>query len=188
MLQRIFFFAFISIALFQFIPCKLFADNMYEISGSPYATDGAPMAERIQSQHEKVIVINPNEHVYGAYDADGKLIRWGIASAGKDKCADTGEHCRTHTGTFRIYFMGNANCYSRKYDSASMPYCMYFNGGEAIHASSEVEFSNISHGCVRVHYGDAEWLRFHFVEGPNERNNYLGTKVIVLSYEHTNGS
>lgn len=167
------------------IPRMLFADIEYEeqdISGSPFATEGAPIAAHIKPPHEKLIVIDPREHVYGAYNPDGRLVRWGIASAGKDVCRDTGEHCRTHTGHFRIYFLGNVNCFSRKYDNASMPYCMYFNGSEAIHGSSDVEFDNVSHGCVRVHASDAEWLRFHFAEGPTEGNHYLGTKVVVRSY------
>ena len=108
----------------------------------------------------------------------------GIASAGKNKCEDTG-HCRTHTVTLEFITWG-ASCFSRKYYSASMPYCMYFNGGEAIHGSSNVEFDNVSHGCVRVHHSDAEWLRFHFAEGPNESNQFRGTKVIIRPYTHLN--
>jgi hypothetical protein len=165
-----------------FFSFSLFADDLYEVSGSPFATEGAPIEARIKSLHEKVIIIDPNEHVYGAYNAEGRLIRWGIASAGKERCEDTGEHCHTHTGNFRIYFLGNADCFSRKYNDASMPYCMFFNGGEAIHGSSGVEFQNNSHGCVRVHISDAEWLRYHFVEGPTVANQYLGTLVIVRPY------
>lgn len=155
---------------------------MVEISGSPFATDGAPIASHIKAPNEKVIVIDPKAHVYGAYNPNGKLVRWGIASAGRDICHDTGEHCRTRVGSFRIYSLGNADCFSHKYNNASMPYCMYFNGSEALHGSDAVEFENISHGCVRVHVDDAKWLRYHFVEAPAARNNYLGTKVIVKSY------
>lgn len=174
------------VVVLYFVPFSLFADfaeEVHEVSGSPFAIEGAPIPAQIKSLHEKAIVIDPNEHVYGAYNAAGRLIRWGIASAGKEKCEDTGEHCHTHTGTFRLYFLGNANCFSRKYNAASMPFCMFFNGSEAIHGSSEVEFQNISHGCVRVHIDDAEWLRFHFVEGPTVANGYLGTLVIVRPYQ-----
>jgi lipoprotein-anchoring transpeptidase ErfK/SrfK len=38
----------------------------------------------------------------------------------------------------------------------------------------EVVEGNISHGCVRMHVVDAEWLRYSFV-------NY-GTKVVVKPY------
>lgn len=158
------------------------ASAMVEISGSAFATEGAPIPARITPPNEKVIVIDPRAHVYGAYNANGKLMRWGIASAGRDVCHDTGEHCRTKTGNFRIYSLGNADCFSHKYDNASMPYCMYFNGSEALHGSGSVESANISHGCVRIHVDDAEWLRFHFAEGPSVANHYLGTKVVVKSY------
>ena len=158
------------------------AQAVYEISGSAFATSDAPIPAKIKSPLEKLIVIDPKAHVYGAYNANGKLIRWGIASAGRTICNDTGEHCRTKTGAFRIYSLGNANCYSHKYNDASMPYCMYFNGSEALHGSNDVEFDNVSHGCVRVHNDDAEWLRFHFVEGPTSTNHYLGTKIIIKSY------
>ena len=63
-----------------------------------------------------------------------------------------------------------------------MPYCMFFNGSEAMHGSSEVEFENISHGCVRIHVSDAQWLRYHFVEGPVAANNYRGTRIIIRPY------
>lgn len=158
------------------------ASALVEISGSPFSTDGAPIAAKIQAPGEKLIVINPRAHVYGAYLANGKLLRWGIASAGRDVCHDTGQHCRTGTGSFRIYSLGNANCFSRKYNDASMPYCMYFNGGEALHGSDDVEFANVSHGCVRVHVDDAKWLRYHFVVGPTAANHYLGTKILIKPY------
>jgi lipoprotein-anchoring transpeptidase ErfK/SrfK len=63
-----------------------------------------------------------------------------------------------------------------------MPYCMYFSGGEALHGSTDIQFENISHGCVRIHIDDAKWLRYHFVEGPTMANNFRGTKVTIKSY------
>lgn len=55
-----------------------------------------------------------------------------------------------------------------------MPYCMFFKGGYAIHAS-DVPGYNASHGCVRVFYEDAEWLNREFAD--------IGTSVIVRPYE-----
>lgn len=158
------------------------ADALIEISGSPFDITEAPISPRIKPPGEKLIVVDPNAHIYGAYSAKGVLVRWGIATAGSDRCRDTGERCHTSKGGFRIYSLGNANCYSRKYNDAPMPYCMYFNGGEALHGSNEVEFENISHGCVRVHIEDAKWLRYHFVEAPNINNHYQGTKIIIKAY------
>ena len=63
-----------------------------------------------------------------------------------------------------------------------MPYCMFFNGGQALHGSSDIQFDNISHGCIRLHVDDAKWLRYQFVEAPGVANNYRGTKVVIKSY------
>lgn len=157
-----------------------------EISGSPFATENAPIPEYIKPQGEKVIVIDPRHHFYGAYDAKGKLVRWGIATAGSDYCKGEEGSCRTTTGTFRIFSAGTAACHSRTYPKpgggAPMPYCMFFNGGEALHASSGVTYGNGSHGCVRVHYSDAKWLRYQFITPPSAKNNYKGTKIIVKPY------
>jgi len=156
--------------------------QIYEISGSPYDTEGAPLPQYINTSAEKVILVDPREHAWGAYERNGKLKRWGIATAGGAKCDDSDDSCHTKAGVFRIYSLGNSNCVSNKYEGAPMPYCMYFSGGEAIHGSSDVQFENISHGCVRVHIDDAKWLRYHFVEGPTMINHFRGTKVIIKSY------
>lgn len=163
--------------------------EIYEISGSPFATENAPLPEYITSQHEKIILVDPNAHAWGAYNANGKLIRWGIATTGANWCSDIRKSCRTGTGTYRIYSLGNADCVSSKFPipsgGAPMPYCMYFNGSEALHGSDNVEFGNASHGCVRVHVTDAKWLRYQFIEGPSAANEYRGTKIIIRSYHST---
>lgn len=127
---------------------------------------------------EKVVVVNPNVHAWGAYDATGALVRAGMATAGKNYCPDIRRGCRTKSGTFRIYSLGSPDCKSRKFPiprgGAPMPYCMFFHGGQALHGSYEVADANLSHGCVRLHVKDAEWLRYNFVN--------VGTKVIVKPY------
>jgi len=55
-----------------------------------------------------------------------------------------------------------------------MPYCMFFNGKQGLHGSNQVVRGNVSHGCVRLHVGDAKWIRFNFAT--------IGTKVIVKPY------
>ncbi len=102
----------------------------------------------------KTILVDPNVHAWGAYSADGELVRAGIATAGGAKCppdADK-ETCYTGMGTFRITGWGDESCYSRKYQNGLMPYCMYFNNGEALHGSPDniVIEDNVSHGCVRM--------------------------------------
>lgn len=159
----------------------------YEIDGSPFATENAPLPERIKPPNEKLIIVDPINHAWGAYQANGKLLRWGLATAGANWCRDTNRSCRTKAGSFRIYQLGDQRCISYKYPledggGAGMPYCMYFNGSEALHGSTEVTYGNISHGCVRMHVDDAKWLRYQFVEGPTALNNYQGTKVVVKPY------
>ena len=134
---------------------------------------------QIKPPLEKVVIIDPNEHVWGAYSADGSLVRAGLATAGSDWCSDIGRPCRTRAGTFRFYSLGRPDCKSsifpiEKGGGAPMPHCMFFNGNQAMHGSYEVVEGNVSHGCVRLQVPDAEWLRYSFVN--------IGTKVIVHPY------
>lgn len=158
----------------------------YEINGSAFATDNAPLPEYIKAPSEKLVVVDPTEHVWGAYNAKGKLIRWGIATTGAAYCSDIRQSCRTKSGEFRIYSLGDGGCISSKYPipggGAPMPYCMYFNGSQALHGSDDVQYSNASHGCVRMHVEDAKWLRYHFAEGPRAGNGYRGTRVLIKGY------
>jgi lipoprotein-anchoring transpeptidase ErfK/SrfK len=140
-------------------------------------------------QHEdtngkKMVVVNPNVHAWGAYDKDGSLVRAGIATAGGAVCPPDAEgesDCRTGSGTFRITSMRGADCYSRKYPrphgGGLMPYCMYFNNGQALHGSPDdiVVENNVSHGCVRMRIPDAEWMWSNFAT--------VGTTVKVVPYE-----
>ena len=138
-------------------------------------------AARIPSKintKEKVIVIDPNVHVWGAYDAEGHLIKAGLATAGNDWCPDIKRPCRTKAGSFRIQSLGSAGCKSSIYPlpkgGAPMPYCMFFNGHQGLHGSYQVVEGNLSHGCVRLQVADAQWIRFNFAR--------IGTKVIVKPY------
>lgn len=150
--------------------------------------DHAPFPKAIEPPDEKIVIFDPRKHAWGAYDADGTLVRWGPATGGKDWCSDIDEPCRTKAGTFRIYSLGSSRCVSSKFPlpdgGAPMPYCMFFNGGQALHGSpGGVIRGNASHGCVRLFVQDAEWLRYDFVEPPMASNRYRGTKVVVLPYE-----
>ncbi len=126
----------------------------------------------------KIIIVDPNEHAWGAYNAEGTLVAQGPASTGKEYCADLGAPCKTPAGTFAVYRKGSAECKSSIFPipegGAPMPYCMFFNGGYALHGSGDVPNYNASHGCVRMHPSDAEWLSSNFVT--------IGTKVQILPY------
>lgn len=145
---------------------------------SKYSSIGSRLPDHISPPGEKVIVVDPRVHAWGAYTADGNLVHAGMATSGSSYCRDLKRPCRTRVGTFRIYSLGSADCFSRKFPlgkgGAPMPYCMYFNGGQGLHGSYEVADANLSHGCVRMHVNDAEWLRFNFAR--------VGTKVVIKPY------
>lgn len=149
--------------------------------------DYSPFPQQIEPPQEKLIVFDPKLYAWAAYDQDGTQVRWGPATGGQNWCSDIDEACHTKAGHFRIYSMGDSSCVSSKFPipdgGAPMPYCMYFNGGQALHGSpGGVVRGNVSHGCVRMFVRDAEWLRYEFVDPPDEYNDYRGTEVIVLPY------
>lgn len=127
---------------------------------------------------ERMVLIDPNVHAWGAYDSSGNLVRAGLATAGNYYCPDIKRGCKTGAGTFRIKSLGASSCKSSKYPlprgGAPMPYCMFFNGHQGLHGSPYVMEGNVSHGCVRLSVSDAEWLRFNFAN--------IGTKVTVRPY------
>jgi lipoprotein-anchoring transpeptidase ErfK/SrfK len=134
--------------------------------------------QHIASQ-EKTVVVNPRVHTWAAYD-NGELVKAGLATSGADWCPDLGRPCHTRSGNFRINSLGSEDCKSTKFPiprgGAPMPYCMYFDNGRALHGvpEGEVAEANLSHGCVRLHVADAEWLRYDFVN--------VGTKVVIEPY------
>lgn len=138
----------------------------------------APAPSFIGNVREKVIIIDPRAHRWAAYSAEGKLMRSGLATTGARWCDDLGRPCKTSSGTFRIYSLGDSSCVSKKFPlgegGAPMPYCMYFNGGQGLHGSYELARAHLSHGCVRISVNDARWLRYKFAT--------VGTKVVVKSY------
>lgn len=155
-------------------------DNLEESS----IMDFSPFPLQIQAPGEKLIVVDVVIYAWGAYDAEGTLVRWGPVSGGADWCKDVEEPCPTHSGSFRIFSLGSSGCISHKFPlpdgGAPMPYCMYFNNGQALHGEPNgLPGYNASHGCVRMYVNDAEWLRYAFVEGPTPDNNYRGTRVLV---------
>lgn len=149
--------------------------------------DFSPFPAQIEAPDEKLVVVDPIEQAWGAYDADGTLIRWGPASSGRDWCKDIGDECRTSSGTYRVYSMGSSNCVSKKFPlpngGAPMPFCMFFHRGEALHGEPQgLPGYNNSHGCVRLYVNDVAWLRFDFIDPPMSDNEYRGTKIIITPY------
>jgi peptidoglycan hydrolase-like protein with peptidoglycan-binding domain len=66
----------------------------------------------------------------------------------------------TREGLFHVYLM-DADHVSHLYGS-SMPYAMFFSGGQAVHYSSDfaaVGYAGASHGCVNIRdYDGVKWL------------------------------
>ncbi|MDF1757307.1 MAG: L,D-transpeptidase [Legionellaceae bacterium] len=144
--------------------------------------DLAPFSRYI-SEHEKQVIIDQDKLAWVAYDENGKLVKWGPISSGRNRCPDSPRSCLTLTGIYRVFSKENAKCKSDIFPvgrgGAPMPYCMFFHKGFAMHGSNDVPGHRASHGCVRMFTRDAEWLNLEFVETANERNNYVGTKIIV---------
>ncbi|GAN31039.1 L,D-transpeptidase [Legionella pneumophila] len=156
------------------VPKNLANINIFDVS---------PFPLKIQSENEKQIIVDQEKLAWGAYDAQGNLVWWGPISSGSDKCSDSNKVCRTLTGIFRVFSKENVRCTSDVFPigrgGAKMPYCMYFHKGFALHGSDDIPGVRASHGCVRMFIQDAKWLNENFVELSSERNNFMGTKVIV---------
>jgi lipoprotein-anchoring transpeptidase ErfK/SrfK len=122
-----------------------------------------------------IIKVNLGGLTWGAYDNDGNLVKSGAVSGGKEYCPDIHRRCRTVTGTFTIYTKKGPECKSKRFPvgkgGAPMPYCMFFHGGYAMHGSNAVPDYNASHGCVRMHPEDAQWLNQNFVRVGSTRVN-----------------
>lgn len=138
----------------------------------------APFSTYRVSTGKKIIVYSPSLHAWAAYGPAGNIIRWGPASSGQNWCSDLGRPCLTPSGTFKVYEKRGLGCISSKFPKpnggAPMPYCMFFKGGFAMHASNAVLGYNSSHGCLRMFFEDAQWLNLNFVD--------IGTQVVILPY------
>ena len=154
--------------------------NMGYVGYSPYTNYASRLPDKMDTGGGKLVLVDPNQHVWGAYDANGDLVKAGLATAGGDFCEDIGKPCRTDSGRFRITRMEGANCRSKTFPLPNggglMPHCMYFHNGEALHGSpaGTVVEANISHGCVRMRIEDAEWMQNNFAS--------IGTTVVVQPY------
>lgn len=145
--------------------------------------DLAPFSRKINTDHEKQIIVDQDKLAWGAYDADGNLVKWGPISSGRNRCPDSNNACLTLTGIYRVFSKEDSRCKSDIFPigkgGAKMPYCMYFHKGFALHGSDDMPGYRASHGCVRMFTRDAKWLNEEFVEMGSEKNNVLGTLVVV---------
>ena len=142
------------------------------------AENYSSLPRRIGGEGERGFIFSPRLLQWAAYDSQGYQVAAGKANGGSSFCEDLQQPCLTPRGAFRVHSKGTAACISKKFPigegGAPMPYCMYFNGGYAIHGSPYISNRNTSHGCIRVHTAAARWLHYYFMNP--------GTKVVVLPY------
>lgn len=141
--------------------------------------DVSPFPLTMESNGEKIIIVDQEKLAWAAYDEDGVQVLWGPISSGRDRCSDSAKQCTTQTGEFRFFNKQGDDCRSKTFDNAHMPYCMFFYKGFAMHGSNDIPGYRASHGCVRMFTRDAKWLNQEFVEIGNKGNNNRGTRVIV---------
>ena len=130
--------------------------------------DIAPFDLWIEPGFTNRIIIDLDELAWGAYNEEGELISWGPVSGGMQYCKDVKQPCPTLPGDFTVYREGTVKCKSKKFPigkgGAKMPYCMFYDGGYAIHGSYSVPGYHASHGCVRTFVDDARGLNEEFVQ------------------------
>lgn len=161
------------------VPEQLEKKNLLDVSPLPLTTP---------THHEKSIIINQALLAWGAYDAQGRLLRWGPISAGSKQCLEITKGCATPLGTFRLLRKKGKACFSKSFPQmlsgevggAYMPYCMFFYKGYALHGSESLPGYNDSHGCVRLFIQDAQWLNEHFVTTPDKTKQELGTRIVIV--------
>ncbi|KTD21528.1 enhanced entry protein EnhA [Legionella lansingensis] len=146
--------------------------------------DFSPFPLEVDTEGEKLVVVDQDKLAWAAYGADGQLVRWGPISSGSDICSDrSSKTCRTMTGIFHFFSRENEKCRSNVFPigrgGARMPYCMYFHKGFALHGSEDIPGHRASHGCVRMFTEDAKWMNHHFIDLTNDKTQKLGTKVII---------
>lgn len=147
--------------------------------------DVSPFPLTMNTQNEKKVIVDQDKLAWGAYDRDGKLVKWGPISSGKDYCPDIKRRCRTVTGIFHVFDKRNSKCRSRMF-AANMPFCMFFYKGFALHGSHDIPGKRASHGCVRMFKRDAMWLNHNFVEISGPHNHYKGTTVVIRKLSEPN--
>lgn len=79
----------------------------------------------------------------------------------------------TPTGRYRALWLSRFHR-SRKYDWAPMPYSVFFNGGYAVHGTTDIKRLGrpASHGCVRLHPENAK-IFYDLVKASGKENTII---------------
>ena len=163
------------------VPKRLNEITIYDVS---------PFPRYVEPVGEKIIYVNQKELAFAAYNEEGELVWWGPVSTGSGNCRSPDGTCLTPQGSYRIINKQDIDCISTVFPiraigengGASMPYCMHYFRGYALHGSSSVPGYRASHGCVRMFIEDARWLNEEFVT-VSEDSFMQGTRVVVTATE-----
>ena len=122
-------------------------EQMHNIRPEPGALDARCLTGR-------VLCIDKTSRTL-RWVVDGKVVQTLEARFGS-----TVNDTPTREGLFHVYLM-DADHVSKLYGS-SMPFAMFFSGGQAVHYSSDfaaVGYAGASHGCVNIRsYDGIQWL------------------------------
>jgi lipoprotein-anchoring transpeptidase ErfK/SrfK len=79
----------------------------------------------------------------------------------------------TPTGRYRALWLSRFHR-SRKYDWAPMPWSVFFNGGYAVHGTTDIKRLGrpASHGCVRLHPENAK-IFYDLVKASGKENTII---------------
>lgn len=118
----------------------------------------------VDAKAEVYITISKSQQVMYVETPDATF-EWNVSTGRKGYT--------TPSGQFKPYRLAKMH-YSSKYDNAPMPHSIFFHGGYAIHATSEINRLGrpASHGCIRLHPKNARWL-FRLVQDFGAENTYI---------------
>jgi len=136
---------------------------------------------------EKIVIWVPEMLAWAAYEK-GKLINWGPALGGANRCEGKAGSCKTPSGIFEALEQKGVGHHSDLYprgckgkDCSWMPYSVKVRGdGLSMHGSKWFIGRHASHGCVRLFTKDAKWLNQKFFDYKTKKNK--GTKIVLLPY------
>lgn len=115
-------------------------------------------------EHEVIIRIDKSDQkMYVETPTD--YFEWDVSTGRKGYTTPSGE--------FRPYMLKTMH-YSSKYNNSPMPHSIFFYGGYAIHATTEIKKLGrpASHGCIRLHPQNARWL-YRIVQQYGKYNTYI---------------
>jgi lipoprotein-anchoring transpeptidase ErfK/SrfK len=143
-------------------PAKAEFDGIQMASAEPAAVEVAPPQAPKPLLVARVDISDQRMYVY----LDEELIdTFKVSTARKGYV--------TPTGRYRALWLSRYHR-SRKYDWAPMPFAVFFNGGYAVHATTDLRKLGrpASHGCVRLHPDNAQTF-FQLVKDNGKENTII---------------